>query len=36
MDTTRMPDLITPAIPFFVLSLIIEGFVVKRMSVRNH
>lgn len=31
MDTTHMPDLITPAIPFFVLSLIIEGFVVKRM-----
>ena len=32
MDISRMPDLITPAIPFFVLSLIIEGFVVKRMK----
>ncbi|HYH95705.1 sterol desaturase family protein [Hyalangium sp.] len=32
MDTAHIPDLITPAIPFFVLSLIIEGFVVKRLK----
>jgi sterol desaturase/sphingolipid hydroxylase (fatty acid hydroxylase superfamily) len=32
MDTFHIPDLITPAIPFFVLSLIIEGFVVKRLK----
>jgi sterol desaturase/sphingolipid hydroxylase (fatty acid hydroxylase superfamily) len=32
MDTAHIPDLITPAIPVFVLSLIIEGFVVKRMK----
>jgi sterol desaturase/sphingolipid hydroxylase (fatty acid hydroxylase superfamily) len=32
MDTTHIPDLITPAIPFFALSLVIEGFVVKRLK----
>jgi hypothetical protein len=32
MDTTHIPDLLTPAIPFFVVSLIIEGFVAKRMK----
>lgn len=32
MDTTHIPDLITPAIPFFVVSMIIEGLVVKRMK----
>jgi sterol desaturase/sphingolipid hydroxylase (fatty acid hydroxylase superfamily) len=32
MDTAHIPDLITPAIPFFVLSLVIEGFVVKRLK----
>jgi sterol desaturase/sphingolipid hydroxylase (fatty acid hydroxylase superfamily) len=32
MDTTHIPDIITPAIPFFVVSLIVEGLVVKRMK----
>ncbi|MDY7232350.1 sterol desaturase family protein [Hyalangium rubrum] len=32
MDTAHIPDLITPAVPFFVVSLIIEGWVAKRMK----
>ncbi|HVG57036.1 MAG TPA: sterol desaturase family protein [Hyalangium sp.] len=32
MDTAHIPDLITPAIPFFVVSLIVEGFVAKRLK----
>jgi sterol desaturase/sphingolipid hydroxylase (fatty acid hydroxylase superfamily) len=32
MDAPHYPDLILLAIPFFVLSLVIEGFVVKRMK----
>ena len=32
MDAPQYPDLILLAIPFFVLSLVIEGFVVKRMK----
>ncbi len=32
MDTAHIPDLLTPAIPFFVLSVIIEGLVVKRLK----
>ncbi|MBN1210575.1 MAG: sterol desaturase family protein [Myxococcaceae bacterium] len=31
MDTAHIPDLITPAIPFFFLTLVIEGLVIKRM-----
>jgi sterol desaturase/sphingolipid hydroxylase (fatty acid hydroxylase superfamily) len=32
MDMTHIPDLITPAIPFFLATLLIEGWVVKRMK----
>ena len=32
MDSTHIPDLITPAIPFFILSMLVEGFVVRRMQ----
>ncbi|MFL5345471.1 MAG: sterol desaturase family protein [Hyalangium sp.] len=41
MDTTHIPDLLTPAVPFFVVSVIVEAVVVKRMKdegrdVRGH
>jgi sterol desaturase/sphingolipid hydroxylase (fatty acid hydroxylase superfamily) len=32
MDTTHIPDLITPAIPFFIVSVIVEAIVVRRMK----
>jgi sterol desaturase/sphingolipid hydroxylase (fatty acid hydroxylase superfamily) len=32
MDTAHIPDLLTPAVPFFILSVIIEGLVVKRLK----
>ncbi len=32
MDMTHIPDLITPAIPFFILSVLVEAWVVKRMK----
>jgi sterol desaturase/sphingolipid hydroxylase (fatty acid hydroxylase superfamily) len=32
MDTAHIPDLLTPAVPFFALSVIIEGLVVKRLK----
>lgn len=32
MDVPHIPDLIVLAIPFFLVSLVVEGFVVKRMK----
>jgi sterol desaturase/sphingolipid hydroxylase (fatty acid hydroxylase superfamily) len=32
MDTAQIPDLLTPAVPFFVITVIVEGLVVKRMK----
>ncbi len=32
MDTAQIPDLLTPAVPFFIITVIVEGLVVKRMK----
>jgi len=32
MDTAQIPDLLTPAVPFFILSVIVEALVVKRLK----
>jgi sterol desaturase/sphingolipid hydroxylase (fatty acid hydroxylase superfamily) len=36
MDTAHIPDLLTPAVPFFIASVIIEGLVVKRLKDQGH
>ena len=32
MDTTHIPDLLTPAVPFFALSVLVEAWVMKKMK----
>jgi len=32
MDTAQIPDLLTPAVPFFLVSVIVEALVMKRLK----